>query len=83
MPYIEEEGGRLNNFAREPKIYQAEPPTKTQKQNYVVIGIAALVLVSGLIFVAFSASNISWLKKALAAENAYGWIVLMAFIALW
>lgn len=59
MPYIQEEGGRLNNFAREPKIYQAEPPTKTQKQNYVVMGIAALVLVSGLLFVAFSASNIS------------------------
>ncbi len=59
MPYTEEEGGRLNNFAREPKIYQAEPPTKTQKQSYVVMGIAALVLVSGLIFVAFSASNIS------------------------
>lgn len=59
MPYIQEEGGRLNNFAREPKIYQAEPPTKAQQQNYVVMGIAALVLVSGLIFVAFSASNIS------------------------
>jgi hypothetical protein len=48
-----------------------------------MLGIAALVLVSGLIFVAFSASNISWLKKAIAAENAYGWIVLMAFMALW
>ncbi|WP_146006028.1 photosystem II assembly protein Psb34, partial [Fischerella thermalis] len=27
MPYTTEEGGRLNNFAREPKVYQAEPPT--------------------------------------------------------
>lgn len=59
MPYIEEEGGLLNNFAKEPKVYQAEPPTQTQKRNYVLLGIVAAMLVSGLIFVAFSASNIS------------------------
>jgi hypothetical protein len=58
MPYIEEEGGRLNNFAREPKIYQAEPPTKAQKQGYLILGIVALLLVSSLIFVAVSASNV-------------------------
>jgi hypothetical protein len=58
MPYTTEEGGRLNNFAREPKVYQAEPPTKAEKQNYVLLGIAALVLVGGLMFVAFSASNV-------------------------
>ncbi|HEY9635728.1 MAG TPA: ssl1498 family light-harvesting-like protein [Coleofasciculaceae cyanobacterium] len=59
MPYIEEEGGRLNNFAKEPKVYHAEPPTKAQKQSYVILGIVALVLISGLIFVAVSASSIS------------------------
>lgn len=59
MPYIEEQGGRLNNFAKEPKIYQAEPPTAAEKRNYVFLGIAAMVLVSSLIFVAFSASNLS------------------------
>ncbi|MBE9127026.1 MULTISPECIES: photosystem II assembly protein Psb34 [unclassified Coleofasciculus] len=59
MPYTTEEGGRLNNFAREPKIYQAEPPTKTQQRNYFVLSIGALVLVSGLMFVAFSVSNVS------------------------
>lgn len=59
MPYIQEEGGRLNNFAKEPKIYEAEPPTAAEKRNYVFLGIAAMVLVSSLIFVAFSASNIS------------------------
>ena len=58
MPYTTEEGGLLNNFAKEPKVYQAEPPTKAQKRNYLVLGIAALVLVSGLVFVAYSASNI-------------------------
>ncbi|MFQ4145685.1 photosystem II assembly protein Psb34 [Chlorogloeopsis sp. ULAP02] len=59
MPYTTEEGGRLNNFAREPKVYQAEPPTSQQKRNYVFLGIAAMVLVSGLVFVAFSVSNLS------------------------
>lgn len=59
MPYIQEEGGRLNNFAKEPKIYEAEPPTAAEKRNFVFLGIAAMVLVSSLIFVAFSASNIT------------------------
>lgn len=58
MPYIEEQGGLLNNFAKEPKVYEAEPPTANEKRNYVFMGIAAMVLVSGLIFVAISASNV-------------------------
>lgn len=56
MPYTTEEGGRLNNFAREPKLYEAEAPTKTQQRNYILLGIAAVVLLSGVIFVAFSVS---------------------------
>lgn len=59
MPYTNEEGGLLNNFAKEPKIYQAEPPTATQKRNYIILGVAATILVGGLIFVAFSVSNLS------------------------
>lgn len=56
MPYTEEEGGLLNNFAVEPKVYQAEPPTKKQQIQYVVLGLGALVLVIGLFFVAFAVS---------------------------
>ncbi len=56
MPYSKEEGGRLNNFATEPKMYQAEPPTKNQQRNYIIAGIGAIALVIGLIVVAFSAS---------------------------
>lgn len=56
MPYTTEEGGRLNNFAVEPKVYQAEPPTKSQKRNYVVMGIAASLLIGGLLTVAIYAS---------------------------
>ncbi|MGQ4649081.1 photosystem II assembly protein Psb34 [Lyngbya aestuarii] len=58
MPFIKEEGGRLNNFAPDTKTYVAEPPTKQQKISYLVYGVAALVLVSGLIFVAYSASKV-------------------------
>ena len=59
MPYTTEEGGRLNNFAAEPKLYQAEPPTKAQQRNYILLGIAAATLVGGVIFLAFSVSNVS------------------------
>jgi hypothetical protein len=57
MPYINEEGGRLNNFAVEPKMYQAQPPTKTEQRNYIIMGTLAAVLVSGLVFVAYSVSS--------------------------
>ncbi|MDJ0737626.1 MAG: ssl1498 family light-harvesting-like protein [Nostocaceae cyanobacterium] len=59
MPYTTEEGGRLNNFAREPQVYQAEPPTENQKRNYLFLGIGALILIGGLVFVAFSVSNMN------------------------
>ena len=58
MPFTQEEGGRLNNFAPETKIYQAEPPTKTQQRNYIILGVVGLALVSSLVFVAYSASNV-------------------------
>jgi hypothetical protein len=56
MPYTSEEGGLLNNFAKEPKVYEAEPPTNNEKRNYIILGILGLALVSGVIFVAFAVS---------------------------
>ncbi|MGB0563161.1 MAG: photosystem II assembly protein Psb34 [Spirulinaceae cyanobacterium] len=56
MPYTEESGGRLNNFAKEPEVYLAEPPTASEKRNYVIWGALAMTLVSGIVFVAFSVS---------------------------
>lgn len=56
MRYIEEEGGRLNNFAIEPKMYQAEPPTNAQKRNYIFLAVGAIALVAGLMVVAVSVS---------------------------
>ncbi|MEM6256135.1 MAG: ssl1498 family light-harvesting-like protein [Cyanobacteria bacterium P01_D01_bin.156] len=49
MPYTTEEGGRLNNFASEPKMYEATPPTADEKRNYTIFGILAAALVVGLI----------------------------------
>ena len=59
MPYINDEGCRLNNFAVEPKVYQADPPSSTQKRNYIIGGVAAVILLAGIIFVAFSVSSVS------------------------
>ena len=56
MRYVKDDDGRLNNFAIEPKVYQAEPPTQSQKRNYLILGIGGLLLVGGLIFVAASVS---------------------------
>ena len=59
MPYTTEEGGRLNNFAKEPVVYQAEEPTGIEKRNYVFLGIVAAALVGGLFYVAISVSTVS------------------------
>ena len=59
MPYTEEEGGRLNNFAREPQMYTAEEPSPTEKRNYVIFGVFAFLLVGGVMAVAVFASSAS------------------------
>ncbi|MGB3513923.1 MAG: ssl1498 family light-harvesting-like protein [Microcoleaceae cyanobacterium] len=56
MPYTTEEGGRLNNFAVEPKVYQADAPDQKQQMNYLVLGALAVLLIGGLVFVAVSVS---------------------------
>ncbi len=59
MPYTVEEGGRTNNFANEPKIYQAEPPTSEEKRNYIILGFLGFLLVSGVIAITVYASNVT------------------------
>ena len=54
MPYIKDDDGRLNNFAKEPKVYEAVPPNKNQQRNYITMGVAAALLVAGLVYVAAS-----------------------------
>lgn len=58
MPYTTEDGGRVNNFANEPKVYQAEPPTKKEQKNYLILGILGALLVGGVVAIAFFASNV-------------------------
>ena len=59
MPYTEEEGGILNNFAREPQMYTADEPTSGEKKNYIVFGALAVALIGGVIAVAVYASSAS------------------------
>ncbi|MBL1174015.1 photosystem II assembly protein Psb34 [Pantanalinema sp. GBBB05] len=56
MRYTTEDGGRLNNFAIEPKMYTAEPPTGNQKRTYVVLGVIGASLVGALVFIASTVS---------------------------
>jgi hypothetical protein len=57
MPYTTEEGGRLNNFASEPKMYTAEPPSGSEKRNYLILGVLGTALIGGVIAVAVYASS--------------------------
>lgn len=59
MPFTQEEGGRLNNFAVEPKVYRADTPTPVDKRNYVILAVLSVLLVAGLIAVAVFASGAS------------------------
>ncbi len=59
MPYTKEDGGRLNNFAAEPKTYKAEPPSKTEQKNYIILGSLAILLIAGLVTVAVYASQVT------------------------
>ncbi|MEM9164177.1 MAG: ssl1498 family light-harvesting-like protein, partial [Cyanobacteria bacterium P01_F01_bin.4] len=40
----------------EPKMYEAEPPTTSEKRNYIILGIAAAALVTGLMVVVIAVS---------------------------
>ena len=59
MPYTVEDGGRLNNFAQEPKMYVAEAPTKKQQRNFIILGVLGMLLIGGLIGVAVTVSSLS------------------------
>ncbi|MBV5259952.1 ssl1498 family light-harvesting-like protein [Synechococcus moorigangaii CMS01] len=49
MRHMEDEDGKLNNFALEPKMYKAEPKTDSDQRNLLLIGIIGGVLVAALI----------------------------------
>jgi hypothetical protein len=57
MPYTTEEGGRLNNFASEPEMYTAEPPSGKEKRNFLILGVLGVTIIGGVIAVAVYASS--------------------------
>jgi hypothetical protein len=59
MPYTTEDGGKLNNFANEPKMYEAAPPNKTEQRNYIILAALGFLLLAGVITIAVLASNVS------------------------
>jgi hypothetical protein len=53
MRYYKDDDGRLNNFAVEPKMYQADPPSADQKRNTLIVGA---VLIGGMLVLAATVS---------------------------
>ena len=56
---FKDDDGRLNNFAREPKVYQAQALTEHEKRNYIILAVITVLLVGGLIAVAIFASSVT------------------------
>jgi hypothetical protein len=49
MPYVKDDDGRLNNFAKEPPVYAAEPLNVEQKRNRTIFFVLGGALVVALI----------------------------------
>ena len=41
---FKDDDGRLNNFAREPKVYQAQALTEQEKRNYIILAVITVSL---------------------------------------
>jgi hypothetical protein len=52
MSYVKDDDGRLNNFAKEPQIYAAEPMTDAQKRSRTILFAIGGALVVALMAVA-------------------------------
>jgi hypothetical protein len=52
MSYIKDDDGRLNNFAKEPQIYAAEPMTAEEQRSRTVLFAIGGALVVGLMAMA-------------------------------
>ncbi|MBO1055628.1 MAG: ssl1498 family light-harvesting-like protein [Dolichospermum sp. JUN01] len=45
------EEGILNNYAREPKLYWAELPTKSQQKSYAFQGAVAILFITSIVLI--------------------------------
>ena len=52
MTTITDEKGIINNFASEPQMYYAEPPSSQEQRGYVLWGAIATVLVTVIVLTA-------------------------------
>jgi hypothetical protein len=50
------EDGILNNYAKEPKLYYAEYPTKEQQSKYAFQGAVAVLFVTSIVLIALGIS---------------------------
>ena len=54
---IEDEDGKLNNFAVEPTMYKADPNTEGDSKNMIMLSLVGGILVAALIAVTFVISG--------------------------
>ncbi len=54
--YKVDEEGILNNYATEPKMYDAEYPSPKKQRRYIFLGAAAILFVALAVWIAFAVS---------------------------
>lgn len=54
--YTADDEGLLNNYAIEPEMSKAEYPDPKQQRRYIFLGIAAILFVALVVWIAFAAS---------------------------
>lgn len=53
---ITDEQGLYNNFASEPEVYFAEPPTNSEKTRYAIQAVFSAALIGVIAYIAYIAS---------------------------
>ena len=56
MYTVQEENGRLNNYAVEPKVYVAEYPESDEQRRYIIQGAISALIVATVIVTSFLVS---------------------------
>jgi hypothetical protein len=54
--YTVDDEGNFNVYAVEPKMYKAEYPSGKRQQRYILLGAIAILFVSFVMWIAFTAS---------------------------
>jgi hypothetical protein len=54
--YKRDDEGIVNNYAIEPKMYEAKYPSPKKQRRYIFLGAAAILFVALAVWIAFAAS---------------------------